>query len=142
MSQIASLQRQHTLVCEARDTLENSAEEQRQVAEKESARVADALRRAAGCEREATQLRQEARSLRAQLLRQDDEQAQLQALLQKHEALARSFGAVTSPRVRLLCSLHTSIPAVVISQHNLLFRRSRKLHRTVRSSNVPSSRAS
>lgn len=100
VSQIASLQRQHTVACEARDTLEDSAEQQRKAAEQESARVADALRRAAGCEREATQLRQEARSLRAQLLRQEDAQEQLQALLQKHEALARSFGAVTSTRVR------------------------------------------
>ena len=60
--------------------------------------MADALRRAAGCEREAAQLRQEARALRAELLRHEDEQAQLQALLQKHEALARSFGTATTPR--------------------------------------------
>ena len=98
-SQVESLQRQLTVACEARDTLDHSAEEQRKAAERESARVADALRRAAGCEREATQLRQEARSLRAQLLRQEDEQAQLQALLQRHEALARSFGVVSSSPV-------------------------------------------
>ncbi len=101
-SQVESLQRQLTVVCEARDTLDHSAEEQRKAVEQESARVADALRRAAGCEREATQLRQEVRSLRAQLLRQEDEQAQLQGLLQKHEALARSFGTVSSTRVRML----------------------------------------
>jgi hypothetical protein len=73
--------------------------------------VADALRRAAGCEREATQLRQEARSLRAQLLRQEDEQAQLQALLLKHEALARSFGAVSSTKVRMPRSLNATNPS-------------------------------
>ena len=101
VSQIGTLQRQHRIACEARDTLEHNAEQQRKAAEQESARVADALRRAAGCEREATQLRQEARSLRAQLLRQEDAQAQLQALLQKHEAFARSFGAVGLSPVRM-----------------------------------------
>ena len=97
-AQIATLQRQNAADREARDTLQHGAEEQRQVAEQESARVADALRRAAGCEREAAQLRQEARGLRAELLRHEDEQAQLQALLHKHEALARSFGTATTPR--------------------------------------------
>jgi hypothetical protein len=110
-SQVATLQRQLTVACEARDTLDHSAEEQRKATEQESSRVADALRRAAGCEREATQLRQEARSLRAQLLRQEDEQAQLQALLLKHEALARSFGAVSSTKVRMPRSLNATNPS-------------------------------
>lgn len=132
VSQIASLQREHTSVCEARDTLEHSVKEQHHIAEHESARAADALRHAAGCEREATQLRQEARSLRAQLLRQEDEQAQLQALLHKHEALSRSFGAGTSPGVRTSRLPHTANPGCHLSEDCFCWiRRGRKLRRTV-----------
>ena len=93
-AQVESLRRQQGADRESRESLEARLADERQAMEQESARSADARRTADACERELAALRLEAQGLRAELLRREDEQAQLEALLRKHEELARSFGAV------------------------------------------------